>query len=755
MLDKSKIYTYDSRRVTSGDSYICLPKGEAYIKEALDKGAVEVLHMDRMEFSMHAHDYFDYPTKECCLIGVTGTNGKTSVTYFLSQLLEALGNKVLVIGTLNSSLTTPESWDICQRIKDHMEQGGTHVILEVSSHGIHQKRVFGFDFDVKCLTNITQDHLDYHQTFEQYKATKMEFMTTYSGTSIYPDDVLCVEAHYLPQFSGMFHRKNVSSALAVCYVLGYTFDQFVSVLPALTAPEGRFESICMGQDFSVVVDFAHTPDGLEHVLKDAYHQVSLDRQCLTVVFGCGGDRDSNKRSLMGAVAEKYSDNLILTADNSRSEDTVMIMNDIKQGICNKACIKGEFQDRRQAIRCAIQGMRSGDMLIVAGKGHEEFQYCQGYSYAYNDKITLMVELLQQNLCLNLPVWQVDLLGHKQGDILFLSYQLSDSASLKASMFDRILPLPSKVKVAQYLQKLNGPKLMVIEQPGRISLANILACCLKSVQDCVLYRFDSEKTLDYNFAGLTLLQQTSAPIIVSMEPDYFCKTKRISDVIQPDHIIVGDIYNAQGFVDITLIRLLQGVMGQEKFVTQLWFYQHMTDIFDSIDHEATMSSIQSVQGTSLVDYYQHLVEALMRCLMVYPEQLRVSVSDYLMALPWYSKVSVDGVLSPIFVVDWQQDRVDFQQKMTFFNYYADHIIMYLLVEGSVDALVQEIKMYNLSESKTVVIYETKTEEIQENLTYVSSFKEHMVANPQAMYLIWKSPECMVSDLVKQLSGECCE
>jgi UDP-N-acetylmuramoyl-L-alanyl-D-glutamate--2,6-diaminopimelate ligase len=755
MLDKSKIYTYDSRRVKSGDSFICLPKGDTYIKDALDKGAVEVIHMDRMEFALHAHDYYDHPTKDCCLIGVTGTNGKTSVTYFLSQLLEGLGHKVLVIGTINSSLTTPESWDLCQRIKHHVEQGGTHVILEVSSHGIDQYRVYGFDFNVKCLTNITQDHLDYHQTFDHYKATKMGFMEVYSGISIYPEDVSCIDAQYLPQFVGTFHLKNVSSALFVCQALGYTFDSLVPMLATLTAPEGRFEPICMGQAFSVVVDFAHTPDGLDHVLKEAYQQVSGDRQRLTVVFGCGGDRDAKKRPLMGAVAEKYSDNIILTADNSRSEDTVAIMERIKDGIQNRDCIQSVFTDRREAIQYAIKRIKPGDMLVVAGKGHEEFQYCQGYFYSYNDKLTLSAALVQQQLCSILPVWCLDPLQEgEHGDVLFLSNKSSEGATLKYATFDRMLPVPSHAKVTQYLKKLNGPKVIVIEQSSRISLGDILTWGLKSVQDCVVYRFDPKKSLDHNLSGLTLLQQTFSPIVILMSPDYFCKTKKITDILQPDHIVIGDIYNAQGFIEMPLIKLLQGIMDQETFATQLWFYQKMTDICDAIDGETSVSGVQCIQGASLMDYYQSLLDVLMQRLNVYPKQLSLGLSDYLMALPWYSKVVVAGVSAPIFVVDWQNDSVDFRQKMSFFSHYADNIMIYLLMEGSLDVLVQEIKMYYLSESKTIVMHEAQKDAgaDQENVTYVASFKEHMVSHPKALYLVWKLPECRLSQLVVQLNGE---
>ena len=300
MLDKSRNYTHDSRRISPGDGYICLPKGEAYIEDALQRGAIDVIHMNRKEFAEAAHDYFDYPTRKITLIGITGTNGKTSVSYFTAQLLETMGHHVLVIGTLNSPLTTPESWDILNRIKEHVDQGGTHVVLEVSSHGIDQDRVFGFDFDVKCLTNITQDHLDYHKTFENYKNTKMSFMMDGVGLAIFSDDVPQVTADDIPQLKGSFHIKNVSSALAICKHLASDkpFD-ISTALRQLLSPQGRFQSIRLGQSFDVIVDFAHTPDALDMVLKDALALVGGNKDRVLVVFGCGGNRDAGKRSKMG------------------------------------------------------------------------------------------------------------------------------------------------------------------------------------------------------------------------------------------------------------------------------------------------------------------------------------------------------------------------------------------------------------------------------------------------------------------------
>ena len=184
MLDRTKSYSFDSRFISKGDTFICLPKGKKHIKSALDNGAEDVIHLSREQFAKYSNEYFENPSDECVLIGITGTNGKTSVSYFVSQLLRHLGEKVLVIGTMNNALTTPESWDIAKKIRAHVDNGGRYVVLEVSSHGIDQKRINNLSFDIKGLTNITHDHLDYHKTFEHYKKTKLSFMKKFPGKSI-------------------------------------------------------------------------------------------------------------------------------------------------------------------------------------------------------------------------------------------------------------------------------------------------------------------------------------------------------------------------------------------------------------------------------------------------------------------------------------------------------------------------------------------------------------------------------------------
>ena len=385
MLNQSKTYAFDSRRVKKGDSFICLPNGEPFIVDALNRGAIDVINMSRRDFAAFSHQYFNHPTEHCVLIGVTGTNGKTSVVYFTVQLLKKLNKKPLSIGTLESELTTPESWDALSKMATHISQGGTHVVMEVSSHGIDQLRVDGFQFDIKCLTNISEDHLDYHGSFEAYKATKMGFMNANPGREVYSDSVDDIDPKYYPQLSGIFHKKNISTAVQICRALGIELSDILPLLSTIDAPPGRFESVDLNQPFSVIIDFAHTPDGLAFVLDAALAMVGGRKESLHVVFGCGGDRDQSKRSKMGKVGETYSHNLYITSDNSRSEQSDHIIQQIVDGITDPSVIKLTHPDRYASIQCALTSTHPGDVVIIAGKDHETMQHCSGFSYSFNDK----------------------------------------------------------------------------------------------------------------------------------------------------------------------------------------------------------------------------------------------------------------------------------------------------------------------------------------------------------------------------------
>ena len=242
-------YTTDSRQIQANDIFICLPNGDPYIQEARDRGAKDVIHMSREEFAKFSASHFNHPSQSLSVIGITGTNGKTTVSYLVHSLLELCGCKSIVIGTLFTSLTTPESFDIQEKMATHLTNGGTHFVMEVSSHGIDQHRVDCIDFNVKCLTNITQDHLDYHKTFEAYKACKEQFIQSGSESvaRITPNTRQSISLPESNPLLGSFNEENLKSAIAIMHALGFTNDDLAPHIPKLHAPPGRFESIDMGQ----------------------------------------------------------------------------------------------------------------------------------------------------------------------------------------------------------------------------------------------------------------------------------------------------------------------------------------------------------------------------------------------------------------------------------------------------------------------------------------------------------------------------
>ncbi|MEK7298615.1 MAG: Mur ligase family protein, partial [Candidatus Margulisiibacteriota bacterium] len=261
------MYRYDSRAIQPGDTFIVLPKGEAHLEEAYRKGAVSHVQMDRPALAAFADRHFGFPSQKLTVIGVTGTNGKTTVTHLVHQGLEFSGKKSRLLGTLNAPLTTPESLDIHQMMAEHVAAGGTHFVMEVSSHGIAQHRIDGIRFAIKLLTNITPDHLDFHRTFEAYQDTKLRFMAQGDGLALYPADFSSLPIPHAPHFVGAFNQRNLQAAARILGHLGLTPDDMSSFFLSALPPPGRFESIYAGQPTLAIVDFAHTPDGLENVLQ--------------------------------------------------------------------------------------------------------------------------------------------------------------------------------------------------------------------------------------------------------------------------------------------------------------------------------------------------------------------------------------------------------------------------------------------------------------------------------------------------------
>lgn len=315
------------------------------------------------------------------IIGITGTNGKTTTAWFLREILEKAGYQVGMIGTLTGRLTTPSPWELTELFNKFRAEKKDYVVMEVSSHGIHQDRIKGLFFHVKLLTNITRDHLDYHKTFRAYKKVKLKWLLRGAGIKIYPADFKKQKIDFAHDFVGGFNEKNIKATLAVVDALGISRPKAIAALKHVSQVPGRFENIKSGQQFKVIVDYAHTPDGLENILAVAKalkkKSKRKNKNKIITVFGCGGDRDKGKRPLMGRLVFKYSDLTIVTSDNPRTENAEQIIKEIMGGI--KPCFWQKNKriliekDRAQAIKKAISLAGAADVVILAGKGHETYQ----------------------------------------------------------------------------------------------------------------------------------------------------------------------------------------------------------------------------------------------------------------------------------------------------------------------------------------------------------------------------------------------
>ena len=386
------MYQFDSRKITPGDIFICLPGGEPFIKDAQKNGAIDVVHMTRYEMAAFARTKFNNPSAKLKVVGITGTNGKTSVSHFVFQALKLLGEKPFVLGTLNSSLTTPESLDTVRLMSDHLSKGGTHFVMEVSSHAIKQGRVAEIDFAVRCLTNITQDHLDYHGSFEDYEQTKLSFLQADSENAINPEQFLDLTVPDNPNLIGEFNKENLQATKQILKRLDVSERKINSVLKQVKSPPGRFELIEGKQSFTVVVDYAHTPDSLESVLKTARNCLPRKKNKVLCLFGCGGDRDRGKRALMAAAAFSFADKVVITQDNPRTEDPKQIIADILTGV-PKAAGQYEIEENRYtAIEKILKMAQKDDLVIIAGKGHETVQILASGPIEFDDRVVTRTHL---------------------------------------------------------------------------------------------------------------------------------------------------------------------------------------------------------------------------------------------------------------------------------------------------------------------------------------------------------------------------
>jgi UDP-N-acetylmuramoyl-L-alanyl-D-glutamate--2,6-diaminopimelate ligase len=435
--------THDSRAVAPGTLFCCVPgrvsDGHDHAPAAvaagavallcersLDLGAAEVVVASaRTSMGPVAAAFHGHPSRSMDVVGVTGTNGKTTTTYLLRAILDHAGRRTGVIGTLDGVRTTPEAPDLQARLAELRDTGSTAVAMEVSSHALALERVRGTHFRVAVFTNLTQDHLDFHASMEDYFAAKARlFEPEYADEAVVnvddPRGLLLQRAARIPThgysvkddvsdlrlaaasssgtwrgrqlvvpLGGAFNVANALAALASAMILGIDEDTALAGLAAAPPVPGRFERIETGLGFDVVVDFAHTPDGVEQVLRAGR---AITRGRVLVVLGAGGDKDRDKRPLMGEAAGRFADLVFVTSDNPRSEHPSAIAEAVADGARRgTAEIRVEL-DRRAAIAAAIAAARDGDLVIVAGKGHEATQVIDDRVVPFDDRVVVREEL---------------------------------------------------------------------------------------------------------------------------------------------------------------------------------------------------------------------------------------------------------------------------------------------------------------------------------------------------------------------------
>lgn len=388
-----------------------------------------------------ARTFYGNPDERLSLFGITGTNGKTTTAHLIWAILGKSGHRASLLGTIQHNIlgrkvqaanTTPEAMDLYSFFKETLDQQGDSVVMEVSSHALSLNRVEGILFSVAVFTNLTHDHLDFHKNFEDYFQAKSKLFTEHgkpnSRAVINADDPygmqltamlkmqrkdtqvttfgMSKEADVHPlscemtwdgirmelktpwgnlslqsPLSGTFNVSNIMAAASACLAYGIKPEAIASATQEFSQVPGRFETVRQGQNFAVVVDYAHTPDALERVLKSAR---ALTKGKLLAVFGCGGDRDRKKRPIMGEIASRIADLAYVTSDNPRTENPDEIIKEILAGIKDKSKIKVE-SDRRKAIEAALAAAAKDDCVVIAGKGHEDYQIIGATKHPFNDR----------------------------------------------------------------------------------------------------------------------------------------------------------------------------------------------------------------------------------------------------------------------------------------------------------------------------------------------------------------------------------
>ncbi len=454
--------SYDSRKTEKGDMFVAIrgfeADGHKFIPKAVENGAAVILCEEkpscdipyvlvsdsRYGLAIVSRDFFGDPASEMTMIGITGTSGKTSSSYLIKHMLESkLDAKVGLIGTngnmigdefLHTEHTTPESYELHKLFRHMADSGCTHVVMEVSSHSLTLERVAGIHFDVALYTNLSQDHLDFHGTMEEYAAAKrklfsmcslgcfnlddawadfmrdgascrtMTFSTEKNEADLVAKDIrLTADGVRFASVSGdeismtklgipgMFSVYNALGTMSVGLALGLSLADCSDAMSSAKGVKGRLEIVPTGRDFSVVIDYSHKPDALEKVLKTLK---PVTRGRLIALFGCGGDRDKLKRPIMGRIATDNADLVVVTSDNPRTEDPDEIIREIVAGMKDKRTPTKVICDRREAIAWAIDNAASGDVLLLAGKGHEDYQVV-GHEKHHMDEREIVSDCLKK------------------------------------------------------------------------------------------------------------------------------------------------------------------------------------------------------------------------------------------------------------------------------------------------------------------------------------------------------------------------
>ncbi|AKN33982.1 UDP-N-acetylmuramoylalanyl-D-glutamate--2,6-diaminopimelate ligase [Clostridium carboxidivorans P7] len=453
---------YDSRNVKSGDLFVCIEgystDGHKYVSSAVSNGAAAVICSKDIEnltectviktedtrkvLALASANYYDHPSDKLKVIGITGTNGKTTSTFMMKSILEAQGYKVGLLGTIANYVgdkkipahrTTPESLELQKLFAEMVEEGVNYCIMEVSSHSLYLDRVYGVKFCQAIFTNLTRDHLDFHKTFENYYNAKLIlFKNTLSsvvniddeyGERVYEDSegkktsyaidkVADVKGSNLHMHSrgvefdityknetqhinlnipGKYNVMNALGSAAACLGEGMSLATVKEGLEAMLCVPGRCEIVTKNYDlgYEVIVDYAHTPDGLENILKTARE---FTKGKLISVFGCGGDRDNTKRPIMGKIGTELSDKAVITSDNPRTEDPMSIIKEVVAGVEKDNYIVVE--NRREAIKKAMEMAKKDDVIVVAGKGHEDYQILKDKTIHFDER-EVIAEIIKE------------------------------------------------------------------------------------------------------------------------------------------------------------------------------------------------------------------------------------------------------------------------------------------------------------------------------------------------------------------------